>query len=144
PGSLLDKDGNAMAAGQVGISTVPPEMVRDMLPAGLLQHTFDITIQAPGITNFSTPAALTFPNIFHSAPGTQVNFLSFDHTTGRLVIDGTATVSADGLSVHTDPGQGVIRPGWHGLTPPGSPTNPYDNSGTAMICDGSTKAAQPA
>src|SRR5262249_9695885 len=47
---------------------------------------------------------------------------SFDHTTGRLVIDGTATVSADGLSVHTDPGQGVTHPGWHGLPPPGTTT----------------------
>src|SRR5262249_24920418 len=50
PGSLLDRDGNPMATGQVGISVVPPELVRDMLPAGVLQHTFDITVQAPGIT----------------------------------------------------------------------------------------------
>ena len=57
PGSLLDQNGNALAGGQVGISTVPPELVREMLPPGLLQHTFDITVQAPGITNFSTPAA---------------------------------------------------------------------------------------
>ena len=32
-------------------------------------------------------------------PGTKLNFLSFDHTTGRLVIEGTATVSADGKYV---------------------------------------------
>lgn len=46
--------------------------------------------------------------------------LSFDHTTGRLVIDGTATASADGLTVTTDPGAGVTQPGWHGMAPPGS------------------------
>lgn len=124
PGSLLDEHGNPVASGQVGISTVPAELVREMLPPGVLQHTFDITIQAPGITNFSTPAAMTFPNIFHSPPGTQLNFLSFDHTTGRLVIDGTATVSVDGLSVTTDPGQGITHPGWHGLPPPGGPGGP--------------------
>ncbi len=45
PGSLIDENGNPVAAGQVGISTVPPELVRDMLPPGVLQHTFDITIQ---------------------------------------------------------------------------------------------------
>src|SRR5206468_3133325 len=56
PGSLVDTSGNLLATGQVGISTVPPELVRDMLPPGVLQHTFDITIQAPGITNFTTPA----------------------------------------------------------------------------------------
>ncbi len=119
PGSLLDQNGNPLTAGQVGISTVPPELVRDMLPPGVLQHTFDITVQAPGITNFSTPAPMTFPNIFNAPPGTQLNFLSFDHTTGRLVIEGTATVSADGFSVHTDPGTGITHPGWHGMTPPG-------------------------
>ena len=39
----------AAGRGQVGISMVPPELVRDMLPPGVLQHTFDITIQAPGV-----------------------------------------------------------------------------------------------
>lgn len=124
PGSLRDQNGNPVAAGQVGISTVPPSLVRDMLPPGLLQHTFDITVQAPGITNFATPAPMTFPNLFGAAPGEKLNFLSFDHTSGRLVIEGSATVSADGLSVSTDPGTGITHPGWHGLTPQGSPTQP--------------------
>jgi hypothetical protein len=120
PGSLIGPDGQPLTSGQIGISTVPPEMVREMLPAGLLQHTFDITVQAPGISNFSTPAKMTFPNVFNAAPGTKLNFLSFDHTTGRLIIEGTATVSADGLTVTTDPDTGITHPGWHGLTPPGS------------------------
>src|SRR5262249_54928426 len=120
PGSLIGEDGQPLSAGQVGISTVPPELVRDMLPPGVLQHTFDITVQAPGISNFSTPAPMTFPNVFNAAPGTKLNFLSFDHTTGRLVIEGTATVSANGLSVRTDPGTGITHPGWHGLTAPSS------------------------
>src|SRR5204863_4984927 len=98
--------------------------VREMLPIGLLQHTFDITVQAPGITNFATPAPMTFPNLFGAEPGTKLSFLSFDHTTGKLVIEGSATVSADGLSVSTDPGTGITHPGWHGLTPPGSPSDP--------------------
>jgi membrane-associated phospholipid phosphatase len=113
PGSLIGPDGLPVAAGQVGISTVPPEMVRDMLPPGQLQHAFDITVQAPGITNFSVPAPMTFPNWSHAAPGTVMNFMSFDHTTGRMEIEGTATVSADGLSVTTDPGYGITHPGWH-------------------------------
>ena len=116
PGSLVDAKGNSITNGQVGISTVPPELVRDMLPPGVLQHTFDITIQAPGVAAFNTPLQITFPNTFNAAPGTKLNFLSFDHTTGRLVIDGTATVSADGLSVTSDPGQGITKPGWHGLS----------------------------
>ena len=120
PGTILDANGHVLTNPQIAISTVPPELVMDMLPPGLMQHTFDITIQAPGAAAFNTPLTMTFPNVFNAAPGTQLNFLSFDHTTGRLVIEGTATVSADGLSVTTDPGQGITKPGWHGVTPPGN------------------------
>jgi hypothetical protein len=122
PNSLVAADGTKMSGGQVGVSMVPPALVKDMLPPGILQHSFDVTIQAPGVATFSTPVQMTLPNVFNAPPGTKLNFLSFDHTTGRLVIDGTATVSADGLSATTDPGSGVTHPGWHGLTPPGSQT----------------------
>ena len=43
PNSLVN-NGQHVASGQVGVSVVPPELVRDMLPPGLLQHTFDITV----------------------------------------------------------------------------------------------------
>ena len=122
PNSLIGANGQPMSSGQVGVSVVPPELVADMLPPGLLQHTFDITVQAPGVATFTQPAQMTFPNVFgtNAPPGSKLNFLSFDHTTGRLVIEGTGTVSADGLYVTTDPGTGVTHPGWHGLAPPGT------------------------
>src|SRR4029453_9139658 len=120
--SLVGANGQKPSSGQIGISTVPPDLVREMLPPGVLQHTFDITVQAPGIETFSTPAPMTFPNVFDAPPGTKLNFLSFDHTTGRLVIEGTATVSANGMTVTTNPGEGITKPGWHGLAPPGSTT----------------------
>ena len=120
PGTALDADGHPVAHPTIGVSTVPPELVRDMLPAGLLQHSFDITIQAPGVAVFTTPVQITLPNVFDAAPGTKLNLLSFDHTTGMLVIDGTGTVSADGLTVVSDPDSGVTSPGWHGMTPPSS------------------------
>jgi hypothetical protein len=118
-GVAIGMNGQKMISFQAGISVVPPSIVMDMLPPGVMQHTFDITIQAPGVATFSTPVPMSFPNVFNAAPGTKLNFLSFDHTTGRLVIDGTATVSSDGNSVATDPGTGITHPGWHGLTPPG-------------------------
>ncbi len=124
PGSLVGENGQKLESAKVGLSTVPAELVRDMLPPGLLQHTFDVTVQAPGVATFSTPLAFTAPNVFGGAPGTKLNFLSFDHTTGRLVIEGTGTVSEDGLSVTTDPGTGITKPGWHGWTPPGGPGGP--------------------
>lgn len=120
PGSAIGENGLPLAGAQVGISTVPPELVREMLPPGVLRHTFDITIQAPGAATFATPVELTIPNVFNAPPGSQLNLLSFDHTTGRLVIEGTMTVSADGKSATTDPGQGVTHPGWHGGTPRGT------------------------
>ena len=126
PGSAVDQNGNPVTSVQVGISTVPPQLVETMLPPGVTQHTFDITIQAPGVAVFTAPAQITFPNVFGAAPGTQMQVLSFDHTTGRLVIDGTATVSADGKTVVSDPGQGVTTPGWHGLVPPGTSGNGGD------------------
>ena len=134
--SLIGMNGQPMSSGQVGISVVPPDLVKDMLPAGLLQHTFDITVQAPGVATFTTPAQMTFPNVFgtNAAPGSKLNFLSFDHTTGRLVIEGTGTVSADGLYVTTDPGTGVTHPGWHGLTPPGIMLDP--KTGKPCLADG--------
>ncbi|WP_193142998.1 Ig-like domain-containing protein [Meridianimarinicoccus sp. MJW13] len=119
PGTAVDEHGDPVSNAQVGISTVPPELVMDMLPAGIMQHTFDLTIQAPDAAVFTTPAQLTLPNVFNAAPGTKLNLLSFDHTTGRLVIEGTGTVSADGKTVTTDPGTGITKPGWHGMTPPG-------------------------
>ncbi|NML45874.1 phosphatase PAP2 family protein [Ramlibacter sp. G-1-2-2] len=126
PGSAVDAQGNPVANVQIGISTVPPELVMDMLPPGVLQHTFDITIQAPGVATFTDPVKITFPNVFNAAPGTKLDILSFDHTTGKLVINGTGTVSADGLTVVSDDDSGVRAPGWHGMAPPG-PTGRKDN-----------------
>jgi archaellum component FlaG (FlaF/FlaG flagellin family) len=132
PGSVIGEDGQPLDDAKIGISTVPPELVRDMLPAGLLQHTFDVTIQAPGAAVFNNPLPMRFPNVFNAPPGATMNFLSFDHTTGRLVVEGTATVSKDGLFVSTDPGVGITKPGWHGLTPPGSSVK--GPGGTANPC----------
>ena len=118
PGSIVGADGTVMATPLVGVAPVPSDIVRDMLPPGILEHSFDITIQAPGAALFTQPATLTLPNVFNLDPGEKTYILSFDHTTGKLVIDGTATASADGLTVTTDPGQGITKPGWHGMTPP--------------------------
>ncbi|MEY4764149.1 MAG: hypothetical protein RI907_822, partial [Pseudomonadota bacterium] len=119
PGTAVDANGQALSNVTMGVATVPPELVKDMLPPGVLEHTFDITIQAPGVAAFTEPVQITLPNVFNAAPGTKLNLLSFDHTTGMLVIDGTGTVSADGLTVVSDPGSGVKAPGWHGMAPPG-------------------------
>ena len=115
-GSLVDANGNAVQGASVGISPVPPAIVQDMLPPGVLQHSFDITIQSGSGVVFNQPATLTMPNVFGLNPGDQTYMLGFNHTTGRLEVQGTATASADGLSVTSDPGAGVTQPGWHAMT----------------------------
>ena len=127
PGAAVDDKGQVLSDVKIGIATVPAALVKDMLPPGVLQHTFDITIQAPGVAVFTQPLKITFPNVFNAAPGSKLNILSFDHTTGMLVIDGTGTVSADGLTVVSDEGSGARAPGWHGVTPPGTPATGPDN-----------------
>jgi hypothetical protein len=134
PGSLIGEDGKPLpATAQVGFSVVPRDTIKDMLPVGLSQHSFDLTIQAPGLSSFTTPATLTLPNIFNLPPGSNANLLTFDYTTGRLEVDGTCTVSADGKTVTTDPGSGVTKIGWHSLTPAGSQTG-NSPTGSAPDC----------
>jgi hypothetical protein len=113
PGSLIGENGLPMDSAQIGISIVPPELVRDMMPPGVTRHGFDITIQAPGVAAFTTPLPISFPNDVGLAPGTKANLLSFDHTTGRLEVRGSMTVSEDGTMVVSDPGTGITQPGWH-------------------------------
>ena len=55
------------------------------------------------VATFTTPIAVTYPNVNNDPPGTKLNFISFDHTTGRLEIEGTATVSADGTFFTPEP-----------------------------------------
>jgi hypothetical protein len=71
------------------------------------------------------------PNVLGLAPGEKTFILSFDHTTGRLVIDGTATVSADGQTIISDPGSGVTTPGWHGYTSAGDTAGGCGSTGSA-------------
>ena len=116
--SMIGSNGLPLASAEIGFRTVPTEFVRDMLPPGVMQSgsLFNITLQALGVARFSEPVPVSFPNADNLAPGEQVYFISFDHDTGQLVIEGTMTVSADGLSITTDPGVGITHPGWHGAT----------------------------
>jgi hypothetical protein len=72
PGSAIGENGKPCWQDvQIGISTVPPELVRDMLPPGVLQHTFDITIQAPGRGGLHRAGADQFPERVQCGAGHQ-------------------------------------------------------------------------
>ena len=118
-GSAQDEEGNI--ATQATIIPVAP----DRLPAPLppyIDPKLVISIQAGGesgfsqsggATNFDVPAPIQFPNLEGLAPGEKSLVWSFDHDAGDWVVVGTGTVSEDGLTIASDPGVGILAPGWH-------------------------------
>jgi hypothetical protein len=115
--SLLNNDGTR--GGMVGIAPVAPDRLPGPLPPGL-ELPLVITVQTDGPSNFDQPAPVCFPNLPDpttgelSPPGTQGTLMSFNHDKGIWEAVGGMTVSADGKLVCTDPGVGILAPGWHG------------------------------
>jgi len=101
-----------IAATEAFVVPVDPNFLPAPLPPNL-DPELVVSVQTPGATNFDVPAAVSFPNLEGNAPGEQVLLFSFDHDKGAFVVNGTATVSADGMSVVSDPGVGIEAPGWH-------------------------------
>ena len=121
PANSLFND-NGTRGGMVGIAPVPPDRLPGPLPEGLpIQDV--ITIQTDGASNFDQPVPACFPNLPDPLtgqklpPGAKSALWSFNHDTGRFEVVGSATVSADGRLVCTDPGVGIMAPGWHGTAP---------------------------
>jgi hypothetical protein len=46
-----------------------------------------------GVSTFSTPAPMTFPNVFNAPPGTKLNLLRFNEDTGRFKIVASELIS---------------------------------------------------
>lgn len=115
--SLFADDGSR--GGRVGLAPVNRDRLPGTLPVGL-QLPIVITVQTDGASNFDRPVPVCFPNLpdpatgLALAPGARSALWSFNHDTGRFEVVGPMTVSADGLTVCTDPGVGIRAPGWHG------------------------------
>lgn len=99
----------------LSIVRVPVNRVPMALPDGKFTRT--VIAIAPAGTLFDPPLPVSFPNLDGIPPGTQVKLLSFVHEVGDFVQVGTATASADGRRVVSDPGSGIRVGAWHG-TPP--------------------------
>jgi hypothetical protein len=121
PGSAQDREGNA--ATQAMIVPVAPDRLPAPLPPGV-DPKLVISIQAGGAngfnreaqggaTTFDVPAPLQFPNLEGLKSGEKSLFWSFDHVAGEWIVIGTGTVSEDGKVIKSDPGTGVLAPGWH-------------------------------
>lgn len=120
PNSLFTDSG--LRGGRVGIAPVAPDRLPEPLPPGL-EFPLVITIQTDGPSNFDRPVPVRFPNLPDPItgeklpPGAKTALWSFNHDTGRWEPQGTMTISADGNFADTDPGVGVLQPGWHGVSP---------------------------
>lgn len=133
PNSLFTDNGTR--GGQVGIAPVPPDRIPSPLPQGL-DFPLVITVQTDGPSNFDLPVPVRFPNLpnpttgLTPAPGEKAWLFSFNHDTGKWEPQGTMTISPDGLYAESDPGVGILQPGWHGVTtstPPVYPEEPEDD-----------------
>jgi len=123
PGSATFPGGGR--TGIVSVTLVHADKV-PMAPGFGQQPRFIVTIQPPGV-HFDPPAPMTFPNVEGLAPGQVTEMYSFDHDLGQFVSIGTASVSADGLLIRSDPGVGIIKGGWHCGSDPSA-------QGTAADC----------
>jgi hypothetical protein len=121
PANALFSD-NGARGGRVGLAPVAPDRLPEPLPAGL-EMPIVITVQTDGPLNFDRPAPVCFPNLpdpvlgIPLAPGSRQALISFNHDKGRWEAVGTMTVSADGTLICSDPGSGILQPGWHGTGP---------------------------
>lgn len=109
PGSALFPNGSR--AGTVSATLVHADKI-PMTPGFGQQPRFIVTIQPPGV-HFDPPAAITFPNLDGLPAGSITELYSFDHDLGQFVAIGTGSVSADGTTIASDRGVGIIKGGWH-------------------------------
>ncbi len=118
--ALFDDKGTR--GGRVGIAPVSPDRLPQPLPPGL-DLPLVITVQTDGPSNFDRPVPVRFPNLPDPKtgkklpPGAKSALWSFNHDSGEWEIVGPMTVTADGNFVESDPGVGILQPGWHGSAP---------------------------
>lgn len=123
-GTLMNLQGTPFD-GVLSITEVPPTLTPAALPKNMLVDTV-VTIQ-PGEMVFSTPAPLTLPNRAGWAPGTLMDLMSINPTTGEFDKAGRGRVSADGSVIETIE-DGIRNSSWHFFTPdPPTPQDPDQN-----------------
>ncbi len=119
PANSLFSD-NGTRGGRIGIAPVAPDRLPSALPPGV-SFPLVITVQTDGGSNFDRPVPVCFPNLPDPvtgqvlSPGDPAALWSFNHDLGDWEVVGSMTTSADGRLVCSDPGTGILQPGWHGV-----------------------------
>jgi hypothetical protein len=120
--------------GCVSVTPVNVDKV-PMSPGFGQQPRFVVTIQPVG-TTFNPPAELTIPNLDGLQGGSITEMYSYDHDLASFVSIGNGRVSADGRTIQSVEGAGVIKAGWHcGGNP--QATGVIANCPTCQKCEGS-------
>ena len=138
--SLFNNDGTPGT--MVGIAPVAPDRLPGELPPEL-NFPLVITVQTDGATNFDVPVPACFPNLPDPVTGqplpsgSKSALWSFNHDTGEWEIVGPMTVSEDGTLVCSDPGVGILAPGWHGTQPGCTGSGGTVGGGNGNGCSGS-------
>lgn len=138
PGSATFAGGSR--SGCVSVTPVNMDKV-PMSPGFGQQPRFIITIQPVG-THFNPPARMTIPNVDGLAPRAVTEMYSYDHDLATFVAIGSATVSADGSTITSDVGAGVIKAGWHCGGNPNT-TGSAGTCPTCQKCEGATCVPLP-
>lgn len=76
-----------------------------------------LTFQPPN-AQYDPPVEVQYPNVAGLEPGAVMNFLQFNHDTGRFEIVSTGSVSDDGSVMTSDAGSGLPFGGWGYPCPP--------------------------
>jgi hypothetical protein len=108
---------NGDRVGQLSVTPVNVSKI-PMPPPNGMQPQFIVTIQPTG-ARFDPPAPLQLPNVDGHPAGAQVEMYSFDHDLEEFVAIGLGTVSADGTTIASNIGVGIIKAGWHCGSQPG-------------------------
>jgi hypothetical protein len=119
PDTLFSDDG--VRGGSLGIAPVEPDRLPEPLPPGL-DFPIVVTVQSDGPTNFAQAVGACFPNLADASgqvlpPGARSALWSFNHESGDWEVAAPARVSADGELVCSEPGTGLVQPGWHAPFP---------------------------
>ncbi len=134
PGSATFGDGTK--TGMVSITQVHPDKVPMPPPMGMAPPI--VIAIMPHDVLFDPPAKITIPNLEGLSPGETTELFSFDHDLEMFISIGTGTVTVDGASIVSDPGQGVIKGGWHCGGPATSKTHTLEHC-NRVTCKRPTK-----
>lgn len=101
---------------RLSVTLIPADRIPMELDEGRVAGLY-VSVQPSGAV-FDPPLEISFPNLDGRSPGDPVLLMSFDHDVGRYVQVGTGHVSADGLNVRSDPGNGIHVGAWHAFPSP--------------------------